>query len=855
MASNSYAQLLANLAPAKKGGGGIGGFVDHLAGDLRDSAVGLPTGIIHLAEHPIGSVEAMGKSTWHDWSPLFEGHLGKFGHQFYAHPLAPLLDVASVLTGGAGAAGKLASLGLDAGLVDEASAAGRLAKFSKSEPLTFTKDAKGMVRVNGKLKRADTKAPEWAKHTSANPLTKAVQLKINKLTTEIAPHLPGWFGETMSPAARYDRLETRMMAPRAAALRMQITTFMRAAKDMTGPDALKYRRQVLVHSFNQLLRMGKEADPSAPLAEGWKYVEAQPTKTAAHTAAHAEYNMHVGKLKGLRSNISKQHGVIVPNAQAAKQMLKDTTAQLDKAKAQFRPYNHLRTKQEMLQRYVETDKRMNAAAQALGRHQSAFNGARDKFFRPNDKTDIEGDMHGFSNRYTTMDVRRAHINANGKAIIVPKHTVDKFGFEGMNASKTLKLLYSKPVTAWKYLLLGTRPAYFVNNAVGNYFMYAMGHGGTAGVKGFVDAIAQTKGEAAAIRSMGRASRSLNPHWMDKNFRDQLNNTFSGTAGKGLGAKLNKYSMFPITHKVADQFVRRAAINAEMRRAPEVARLMKGGMTYDKAAERVLNSGDGQLVRDRISQKVMDTMGDYHSMNAGERLAASVMPFYTWNRHALRFTKAAFRDHPGRLDVAAKSGNQGTAETLKALGEIPSYLKGSIPLSMLGMKTGKDGRTPILSTSSLNPLATIPDLADFGRSIVGNPKGVKPGEAIGSQLNPILAGAIQHLSGTSLSTGAPIPSHKGGLVGDIAMSTLEGLPQGSLIKSLINGNPQPKPNKQTGKTTPFLFAKDKKQYLGSILGVPVKELDKTASSKQYNQENGIKKGRKNKYSDLLAALSG
>src|SRR5690242_11876646 len=71
-------------------------FANHLGSDVKDAVVGLPTGTVSLVEHPIRGVEAIGKSTWHDWAPLLEGHPGKFLKQTYDHPLAPLLDVATV---------------------------------------------------------------------------------------------------------------------------------------------------------------------------------------------------------------------------------------------------------------------------------------------------------------------------------------------------------------------------------------------------------------------------------------------------------------------------------------------------------------------------------------------------------------------------------------------------------------------------------------------------------------------------------------------------------------------------------------------------------------------------------------
>src|SRR4051812_10171398 len=94
--SNPFASSAVSEAPtplphtAKHGGhNGALGFVENLADDIRDAAVGIPTGLVQLVTHPVGTAEAIGKTTWHDWSPLFHGHVDQFAHQFYDHPLGP----------------------------------------------------------------------------------------------------------------------------------------------------------------------------------------------------------------------------------------------------------------------------------------------------------------------------------------------------------------------------------------------------------------------------------------------------------------------------------------------------------------------------------------------------------------------------------------------------------------------------------------------------------------------------------------------------------------------------------------------------------------------------------------------
>lgn len=105
----------AGISSGTPGGGshGVFGLVKNLGNDIKGAVEGFPAGVVHLAEHPLGSVEQMGKATWSTWSPLFHGQLTKFGQGIYQHPLAPILDVASVLSLGVGTAARIGA-GMDA---------------------------------------------------------------------------------------------------------------------------------------------------------------------------------------------------------------------------------------------------------------------------------------------------------------------------------------------------------------------------------------------------------------------------------------------------------------------------------------------------------------------------------------------------------------------------------------------------------------------------------------------------------------------------------------------------------------------------------------------------------------------
>jgi hypothetical protein len=110
-------------APAG-GSHGVLGLVSNLGNDVKGAVEGFIPGVIHFAEHPVGSAEQMAKATWSTWSPLFHGQFTKFGQGIYEHPLAPLLDMATIFSLGLGTAARIgaASDALTAGIAADAEA-------------------------------------------------------------------------------------------------------------------------------------------------------------------------------------------------------------------------------------------------------------------------------------------------------------------------------------------------------------------------------------------------------------------------------------------------------------------------------------------------------------------------------------------------------------------------------------------------------------------------------------------------------------------------------------------------------------------------------------------------------------
>jgi hypothetical protein len=122
---NTLAALSDSNSPFKKSGGGfslggVGGFLGHLGSDIFNTAKGLPGGIYeqgkaiaHDIEHQHDPLNQQSEVKRDVIDPVAKsygetyGHgPGHFFHQFYQHPLGPILDAATVLSLGASGAAR-----------------------------------------------------------------------------------------------------------------------------------------------------------------------------------------------------------------------------------------------------------------------------------------------------------------------------------------------------------------------------------------------------------------------------------------------------------------------------------------------------------------------------------------------------------------------------------------------------------------------------------------------------------------------------------------------------------------------------------------------------------------------------
>lgn len=465
------------------------------------------------------------------------------------------------------------------------------------------------------------------------------------------------------------------------------------------------------------------------------------------------------------------------------------------------------------------------------------------------------DAHG---RFTTTDVRQAASQKAGKEVlIVPTKAVRAYSSEAARSASFIRKVYDYPTRAWRAAVLNLRPAYVVNNGVGNMFMYMMNHGDMTGARAWLDTVKQVKGQKSLERIVG--SEGKLPHWQETHFGDEVlggGNTFADTTmegfrGKGALAKAGR-GVMPLNMKMERMF-RKTLLNSEMRRAPEVQRLMKKGMSFDEAAHRALKADKTKGLRERVLQDAHNTLGDYHAMTKLDRHMRDLIPFWAWDKTIARHTAKAVEEQPTKVAAGAAIGQQGEQKTTDMLGNIPAFMRGVIPLPGSWGKMDP-GRKSILTTQGVNPYATIPDLMDSVMSLGG--AGAKsPQEGLGAMIGPWPTIAIEGLT-AQRSSGAKIPQKKGlGPFGSAAYDTITNLPPAQLIAA-ATGNLPPSftIDSRTGAQKNKLYQKDWESVVSSWLGAPTRKEDPAAADAMFQKELIALNGRTKKKKKPSIALT-
>jgi hypothetical protein len=769
---------------------GVFGLIKNFGHDVADAVTALPTGLVMTAEHPIRSGKLMARATWQDWKPLAEGHPVQFLHQTYDHPLAPLLDVASVFSAGAGISAKIG-----AGL-SEAGMGGRLAESAAAL-------GRRTSRVVEDTRAADTGVARvpMMKHYGSNAGSNLRRQLANRALLHLEPHLPAWFKQSERQGRLYEKLANVEKAHRGLALRESMSGAM-TAHNFQIQAAVKAGHALEDPSIQHILQ---------PEILNWNHegIKLHAFDHPADQPLHHEF-AYLGK-----------DGIVKP-------------------KLAYRKGETMAQRMETLGREVTVDK---PQAAHLGR-------------KP------------------------------GTVLVVRRGVLHDLGNEGKNSAHFLTKLYQNPVKIWKRVQVGYAPRVVTNNAVGNWTMYAMRQAGHGSARGVLDAVRYAHGDRAAMTAFkemhkhvldtqgveasakftamahpalahtvdeAALTKAFGAHaakavarpanWRKKHFADELGNTFGNVleADQNAGKFKTAYQrgLYPLVHRIADKPVREAALSSFLRKSPEVKSFLKThpGTSIDSAIDQVLTKHPD--LRGAAVEHVRSIAGDYVAKNAAEHLVQNIVPFYLWDKHIVKHFSNLVKDKPGRVAMMQQLSQMGGQERDKMLGKIPDFLSSALPLSLFGMHD-HNGRTPLLLTNGLNPYSTEGDLAKTALGLTtGN--GATTGSDVAGQINPILRGVVEQLSGHKLGSQAPA-STLGGVLPSVLANTVTGTTYGTLIKRAIEGTPKPKvqPN---GTSKPFLYEKTPQESVAGLFGIPVKNVSLPAAAALADKLDPSKKRKK------------
>lgn len=692
--------------------GGLGHFAENLGGDLKDAAVGIPMGVKNLATHPIKSGEAIGKQTWHDWSPLIHGHAKEWAHNFVEHPLNPILDVATIATLGLGGGARAAAALEEAGALKTGSALGKAAKLAKE----------GRIEVKG------PHGVSYERTLSRSRGSAFRQALVHAKTGRANP----WFNNH----TYWEKLDTQHKMETMAGADYAMSHFIKAGKKLGTIEGIT---EVMKGMHRTIAGAAHPLEAGHDIPKGWKPV-VDPDKVG----------LSAKEWKPLYEKGA--HG-----ATQDKKMLEDL-----------------------------------------------FKNSHDRFLNPTPGTELR--------------------DGKGRLMIVPEKAVRGYNAEAAASARTLKVLVTAPTTVWKYAVLGLRPGFFTNNAVGNMVMSTLGYGPVA-----VHSWAKALGRPVAKSFRGEDSaftKLVNTH-----YPGQRAAHMAGTFGKNKfeRSKVGRAAQgaAPFTGWFAENKIREGLIEVELKKNPLVQKLHTGGRSWHEAMD-LAHKKDGSLAS-HISRRIDNTMGNYHTYAKWEKGVRALVPFYGWQRAITRHTKNLAADRPTTFNLAAQQGQQGAQDTARILGDsLPDFMRGVIPLH--GGKLNKEGRTGILSTQGINPYASDAEMLGALGAVTGIGNQTDNKFDLASLIGPIPGGAIEQLTGTKAS-GAPAQFTKHGLVAGIGQSIGYNLPETQLLLAAMGKLPSSSSiDKRTGLRNQKLYKKDFQTAWDAYLGVPIKQYAPKAGAK-------------------------
>jgi hypothetical protein len=402
-------------------------------------------------------------------------------------------------------------------------------------------------------------------------------------------------------------------------------------------------------------------------------------------------------------------------------------------------------------------------------------------------------------------------DGEGHKLIVPTKVADHLSPAARpTAGLAQKILFSKPTSIWKHLVLGLRPIYFFNITLSQHILGLLQSAPKLhGVQAYLDHL------IPGVR-LGKLTDETIAEVMPEQAHGAFSSSEGYTSNKGLAAGAKAYQgVMPATLKV-ENWLRRLMIDGWAHSEPEIQAAMQANGGDINAAMRQVAKTDPHVIEE-ISARVDHAQGNYRTYSAPEQKLRTIVPFYGWDRHIVQSTYRLLAERPAVAAAGFAVGRAGEQKTLKDFGELPTYLQGIVRLGGLpGFMGSMDGRTPAVSTKALGPFEADAAIMRTIESLFHGQAGTSPEEA--GNVNPFLVALVEQITGRNVATGSTLKDNLPFGFGNILPRAILGVPQARLLEEAANWHPLGKPKRPTS-------AADIQSQLSALLGpLAVKKID-------------------------------
>jgi len=466
----------------------------------------------------------------------------------------------------------------------------------------------------------------------------------------------------------------------------------------------------------------------------------------------------------------------------------------------------------------------------------------DLFDLVNNPEDLRGSSLQPEEGFRTTEPEQA-VKVGDHYIAIPNRVSKAMTGEYTRSNSFMYWLQQHPIKVWRALILGTRPAFLVNNMVGNSLMYLAKTGGNGALMSFVRAMREMHGDAVVRKMLDdpatppelrtQIMQGLHPDQsvFRRHFPEQQQGGSFGYTQSPIGQSLWKdtgtratrlartlTTAIPhVTANLAEVRMRNAMAQNLIENSQEFKTMWDSmapeTRTFSDAVDNLMQGKGGAQYQRYISDQIDRSLGQYRHMAPIESgTLRSLMPFYAWYKAIVSATFHLAIDNPVRAYALFTLGQIGEQTSKQLMGQtlLPKFLQGAIP-APFGFK-GPGGTQRYLATSSLNPWYTIAQLLRSG------------GDVSQMGLNPFLQGAFNEYAKEKNASGGTGTPSVPGIVGHGLEAIVTGLPTGQLFAP-----------KGPSKLYPIRGAANqiarREAAFWAWLGLPLKEVNPTEATAQ------------------------